>query len=119
MIKESPEEFPFSADLFEYIHFPAQDKSTLSDENLVELVDMIIDRFQQGRNIYIHCRGGHGRSGTVVSVLLGKLYGLSAFDALNLCAKYHECREQVKESAGVYSSPETSQQRNQVYRLLK
>lgn len=31
-----------------------------------------------GRVVYIHCRGGHGRTGTICSLLLARAYGLSA-----------------------------------------
>jgi hypothetical protein len=30
----------------------------------------------RGEKMYIHCWGGHGRTGTLVATMLGRLYGL-------------------------------------------
>jgi hypothetical protein len=33
---------------------------------------------------FVCCRGGHGRTGTLVAVMLGRLYGLNSSAALRL-----------------------------------
>ena len=35
-----------------------------------------------GEVIYLHCWGGHGRAGTVGSIVLGLLYGLNGNQAM-------------------------------------
>jgi protein-tyrosine phosphatase len=35
-----------------------------------------------GEKLYIHCRSGRGRAGTVGACLLGKLYGIGGDEAL-------------------------------------
>jgi hypothetical protein len=44
--------------------------------------------------MYIHCHGGHGRTGTIAALLLGRLYGLGASAALELYQHLHDTREQ-------------------------
>lgn len=41
-----------------------------------------MDRVLRGERLYIHCWGGHGRTGTLVAVMLGRLYGLPYTTAL-------------------------------------
>jgi hypothetical protein len=45
-----------------------------------------------GEVVYIHCYGGHGRTGIFASVLLGRIHGIDAEKALQLCKLYHDCR---------------------------
>ena len=43
--------------------------------------------------LYVHCWGGHGRTGSVVCLLLHRLYGLDAASALFRCQFVHDCAE--------------------------
>jgi hypothetical protein len=65
--------------------------------------------------LYVHCHGGHGRTGVVVAYLLARLLGLSAPEALRLTQLYHQTRE----IRGMLASPQTQAQRMQVHRLLQ
>lgn len=58
-------------------------------------------------------RGGHGRTGTLVAVMLGRLYDLPASGALRLTQAYHDSRVYPQ---GV-RSPQTTVQRAQVRRI--
>lgn len=89
-----------------------------SDEEVIALVEALEKRLLNNERIFIHCRGGHGRTGTVVAVLIGKLFRLEAYEALEKVQLYHNNRADVKRKPGVYSCPETSVQTNQVYRIL-
>jgi hypothetical protein len=64
--------------------------------------------------MYIHCWGGHGRTGTVVSIMLGLLYGLPPLDAMRWVQFCHDLRVAPM---GV-PSPQTEPQRLQVIRVL-
>lgn len=61
--------------------------------------------------MYIHCLGGHGRTGMFVSALLAELYplelGTSGMKAVNYCDKLHSARQDTEGR----SSPETQEQR--------
>lgn len=94
------------------------DKDITTDEKVVELVEDMERRLKNGEKIFIHCRGGHGRTGTIIAILIGKLFELEAYDALEKTQQFHDHRADVKKKPGVYSCPETSTQTNQVYRIL-
>jgi len=53
---------------------PIQDGSVTSDEMLDDIVDTIVREFQlPNTRIFVHCKGGHGRSSTIDSCVLMKL----------------------------------------------
>jgi protein-tyrosine phosphatase len=68
--------------------------------------------------MFIHCRGGHGRTGVVAALLLGKIYNLPAYEALELVQRFHDNRKSVQKKGQQYSSPETHEQKGQVYKIL-
>lgn len=35
-------------------------------------IDELTPRVERGETLYVHCRGGHGRTGTIVALLLCK-----------------------------------------------
>lgn len=98
----------------------------VTDDGLVEhLVDELLGRLQEEEVLYLHCRGGHGRTGTICSILLGKMYGLSADEAMARYQRCHDARAQpVFAAEGYTGSAEGScvalfpPQREQVSRLL-
>jgi protein-tyrosine phosphatase len=49
-------------------------------------------RLRRGETLYVHCWGGHGRTGTLVSIMLGLLYGLSAQEAMEYTQACHDAR---------------------------
>ncbi len=69
-----------------------------------------MERILRGERLYIHCWGGHGRTGTLVAVLLGRLYGLPYTNALRYTQAFHDARVYPQ---GV-RSPQTPVQRAQV-----
>jgi len=49
----------------------------------------------------------------------GRLYGLEAFEAMELCQRYHDTREDIKKKPNAdFDSPQTHDQKSQVYKLL-
>ncbi|KAL1524949.1 hypothetical protein AB1Y20_019825 [Prymnesium parvum] len=108
---------------------PIPDQMVTADELASELVDNLLERLSAGRVLYIHCRGGHGRTGTICSLLLARAYGLSAAEAMARYQWYHDTRIQAIFAAEGYSltsagKGETScvamfpVQREQVERLI-
>lgn len=61
---------------------------------------------QQGHKLYIHCRGGHGRSGIVAGCLLIQM-GHTADEALDMISAAHKTREYLPN----YPCPQTDEQR--------
>eukprot|EP00947_MAST-08B_sp_MAST-8B-sp1_P004938 g4938.t1 len=97
-----------------FVHVPIIDCSITSDEITIDIADDVIDRMRGGQCVYLHCWGGHGRAGTVASIVLGRLYEVGAREAMARCQLYHDQRVQP---LGV-PSPQTETQRDQVRRVL-
>lgn len=63
---------------------------------------------------YLHCWGGHGRTGTVLSLMLGLLYNIGPDEAMGWVQLLHDVRQAP---CGV-ASPQTPGQRLQVRRIM-
>lgn len=84
----------------------------LEPEHMSEIIEVIDGLLADGRNLYLHCRAGIGRTGMVVGCHLAQhgRRGDAALDALNaLWAGSERARSWP-------SIPETDEQRNFVYR---
>ena len=90
-----------------YQRFPIRDNSVPSDaKHLAEILLAIDRRIRQGGVVYVHCRGGVGRTGLVVACWLQE-HGRTPDSALaELSAKWRT----VKKSSGQQASPETAEQ---------
>lgn len=58
--------------IFDYA--PCVDQSTPSQTELVVLLTRIMELLNSGRKVFIHCAGGHGRTGLIVACLMMCLY---------------------------------------------
>jgi hypothetical protein len=50
-----------------HVRRPIRDMSICGDDELAAALDVIDDELDRGGIVYVHCRGGCGRTGTVVS----------------------------------------------------
>ena len=50
-----------------FLHLAIIDGSITTDSAISRLADDCCDRVRAGEKMYIHCWGGHGRTGTLVS----------------------------------------------------
>lgn len=98
----------------DFLHLPIIDGNVTTDSAMNRLVDDCCERVLKGEKLYIHCWGGHGRTGTLVAVMLGRLYNLPYTTALRYTQAFHDSRVYPQ---GV-RSPQTPVQRAQVRRLL-
>lgn len=97
-----------------FLHHGIVDCGTTNDSTVLELAIDVCTRLLADEVIYLHCWGGHGRTGTVVAVALALMYGLDATEALLRTQLYHDlrvCNLNVP-------SPQTSAQRAQCERLI-
>eukprot|EP00747_Dinoflagellata_sp_TGD_P172045 gnl/TRDRNA2_/TRDRNA2_207565_c0_seq1.p1 gnl/TRDRNA2_/TRDRNA2_207565_c0~~gnl/TRDRNA2_/TRDRNA2_207565_c0_seq1.p1 ORF type:complete len:246 (-),score=16.14 gnl/TRDRNA2_/TRDRNA2_207565_c0_seq1:141-878(-) len=67
--------------------------SDLSRERLVALVENLVDRILANEVLYIHCWGGRGRTGMIASCVVGRLYNLTADEAMSLVDLGYETRK--------------------------
>merc|ERR1711939_1116571 len=98
-----------------FVHCPIVDCDTTSDSIIVDLATNLLRRLDVGEKIYLHCWGGHGRAGTVASILLGLLYGMDGPTAMEWVQELHDCRRYHLSTP----SPQTNKQRAQVTRILR
>lgn len=88
--------------------------SAVKPQQVLQLALKLAIRVARGEVLYLHCWGGHGRTGTVVSIMLHLMYGLSADEAMRRCQHVHDVRR-IPISVG---SPQTEAQRQQVRRVV-
>ena len=107
----------------QYISYPIKDKKIpydwMSFSKFIITVSNIINNLSTGQYIYIHCRGGHGRSCLVVSCLLCYISNISSDEALLLASKYHCNRVDLKEKWKTLESPQSKYQQNFVRKFFE
>ena len=79
----------------------------------------IIKNLKDNEKMYIHCRGGHGRSGLVVACILCYLNNITTKLALELTTEYHNNRPNLKEKWKKIGSPQTYGQKKFVINMFK
>lgn len=93
----------------DWVRRPIRDLSVPSREHMTGILDEIDIAIATGRPVYVHCRGGKGRTGTVVGCYLAR----HAFaSGERLIEMIRELRVNVP--GGGHDSPETGRQREMV-----
>ena len=116
-IEAAPDDFPsikISSSDLHFVHFPIIDCDIAEDDSVYRLAVDLVKRVSRGEVLYLHCWGGHGRTGSVVCIMLHLMYGLSAKDAMERCQFVHDLRRVPME----VQSPQKPSQRNQVRRVV-
>jgi hypothetical protein len=78
----------------EFLFFPVGDFCAADARSLAALARELRARLERGEVLFVHCRGGRGRTGMVVAALLCALYGVPAEAALSL--SYPETTAQAR-----------------------
>ena len=71
-----------------FIHFPIRDCGITDDERVLELARTLVKAIAEGEVIYLHCWGGHGRTGTLVCIMLHLMYSVRTYVHFNLLHHY-------------------------------
>lgn len=79
------------------MYYPIPDYEVLPTDVLNRLVSKILCRLKYGKKIGLFCFGGHGRTGYVASVVLGKLGYEDPIGFL----RQHYCKRAVESSAQI------------------
>lgn len=97
-------------------------------ENILEFCALIIyitKQIDQNQKIYIHCKGGHGRSGVLVASILCYKFRIIPHDAIKLTTEYHSTRPiharrpRMNEYWKSKGSPQTKEQKLFVYLIFQ
>ena len=67
----------------DFLHLPIVDGRVTADSLVDAFCDKLIARVHAGQCLYIHCWGGHGRTGTVVAIMLGRA-SLKCFSSFHM-----------------------------------
>jgi protein-tyrosine phosphatase len=89
-----------------YQRFPITDMQTPTRELMRDILNAIDEALNSGKNVYLHCFGGIGRTGTVVGCYLVR-HGMEGYHALEQIARWR-----LDSSQGWRISPETKHQRD-------
>lgn len=92
------------------IRIPIEDMSVPSRSTMRGILDVIDSAIYRGCPVYVHCRGGRGRTGTVVGCYLAR-HGMASGEAI--FEKILELRRR-SDPAVSQPSPETESQRAMV-----
>lgn len=102
--------------MYKYISYPIKDRNTPTDVYsfiyFIIKIANIIDELKLNEKIYIHCKGGHGRSGVVVAVLLCHIFNFSSEYSIEYTTKCHNKRPVMKEKWRKLGSPQTLYQKS-------
>uniref|UniRef100_A0A7S1NFZ0 Tyrosine specific protein phosphatases domain-containing protein n=1 Tax=Eutreptiella gymnastica TaxID=73025 RepID=A0A7S1NFZ0_9EUGL len=77
-----------------FMHCPIEDFGVLSDSSLMALVGELQKQILTGDHVlYVHCMGGHGRTGTVLANLIMALDGVDFPTSMRTLQHYHRGRK--------------------------
>lgn len=82
--------------------------------SFLKFIIEIGNRIREGKRIYIHCKGGHGRSTLFVACILMYLNSYSKETSLQYTKKFHRERKNLKEKYKHIDVPQSILQRNYV-----
>eukprot|EP01084_Bolivina_argentea_P305276 527355_1 len=113
--------------------FPINDFGIVSDRNTVMFIDELVHKMvtmnskrdnvmdddeqkstAQQHKVYMHCLGGHGRTGLIGCLLLQAIYGMDSDTAIKFINEIHLVRHPYCESDRM---PESTKQRKQIRQL--
>jgi protein-tyrosine phosphatase len=92
-------------------HLPIRDMDIPDDQMLQTILDTMENDIENGKRVYVHCWGGHGRTGTVIGSWLVK-EGMSADEALDQIKS-----QRLLTSFGDAPSPQTQEQIDVIKKL--
>lgn len=121
-LENEPKTVPYIT-RFKYLKHPITDRQIPKNWNdfsvFIVGLSHIISSLKEKDKIYIHCRGGHGRSGIVVASVLCYLNDMSPEDALMYTSECYSKRPNIKEKYLKHGSPQHNFQKNFVRKFFK
>lgn len=108
---------------YNYENYPIFDRSvprdTISFAKLIVKYCDIISGLKTGEFIYIHCRGGHGRSSILSICILTCLYKIGVGKAIEIINKCHSDRPFLRDKWKKLEIPDNRNQKMFIYYFFK
>jgi len=83
-----------------WISYPIKDRHVPEDKKkftvFLFIIQMVLESLKPGEKIYLHCRGGHGRSSLVIACFLGLILRIPPDESLKLVKEYHMLRPNLR-----------------------
>ena len=104
---------PYSKEGLYYNSIPIADRTPdVKDlSSFREFLKKLVEVISSGYLVYIHCRGGHGRSAMVAAILYGRITGLEPIECLQAVNEAHKLRTEVKSKFRKMGAPQTASQK--------
>ena len=99
-----------------FLSCPMVDGGTCEDEKLLQLLLCILAELRASRAVYIHCYGGHGRTGIVACSMLCLLWQFAPTEAVEIFNRLHSHRVECG-VGGPGQFPHSDAQLRQVERM--
>ncbi len=113
---------PYSTN-YKYIKYPIEDRQIpqnwKSFAQLVVEITHVIVNLKLDQLVYIHCRGGHGRSGILVASILCHYYNISPDEAIRHTSRCHSNRPVMRDKWRKLGSPQGRKQKDFVHRFFR
>mmetsp|Transcript_32727 Transcript_32727/g.74822 ORF Transcript_32727/g.74822 Transcript_32727/m.74822 type:complete len:260 (+) Transcript_32727:56-835(+) len=100
-----------------FLRCPMPDGCATSDQLLLRLLQEVLEEIGNHRRLYVHCYGGHGRTGIVGCALLHLLYGMESDESVVAFNALHGARREPG-VGGPGQFPHSEAQREQVCRVV-
>lgn len=101
------------------INYPIRDKDIPNNTRTFSaFILALMEIIKNKKKMYVHCRGGHGRSGIVVACLIKLYYDIDADKALDLTYECHQKRRVMRDRWRQLGSPQTLSQKKFVKDLF-
>jgi protein-tyrosine phosphatase len=84
---------PYPRDAYEHRRMPIRDFGVPTEEEMRRILDVVDEAVAAGRTVFVHCRGGIGRTGTVIGCYLRR-HGASPEEAFAALGGRPETEEQ-------------------------
>jgi ribA/ribD-fused uncharacterized protein len=116
---ENEHNIEFYTTRYTKIRHPIKDQKIPTNRlEFCKFILSLADILQRGEKMYVHCKGGHGRSGVVVASVLSVYHDISAEKALDLTRACHQKRKVMRDRWRVIGSPQTYAQKEFIRHLL-
>ena len=108
---------------YNYMKYPIEDRQIPrrwhSFAKLILTLCNVIKNLQDGEKLYLHCKGGHGRSGIVVACILCCYLDIDPQEALKKTTECHAKRKVMRDEWRKMGSPQSFYQKNFVRNFFR